>query len=75
MPAADKFYDHLISLLQRAKTREAQDELLDIWVDATTRATEWDADQWGFDESWCTEARRLMEARIKAANKSKKSTV
>lgn len=25
------------------------DYWLDQWIDATTRASEWDADQWGFD--------------------------
>ncbi len=75
MPAAPKFYDHLISLLRAASLREQQDSLLDIWIDASTRATEWDADQWGFaPDKWCAQDRRTMEERIAAAT-AKKPTV
>ncbi len=72
VPASDKFYEHMVGLLLKAETRMAQDALLDIWIDSTTRATEWDADQWGFDpDTWCLNDRTKMEARI--AVKAKKS--
>lgn len=40
------------------------DYWLDQWLDVTTRATEWDAVQWGFDPTrWMAEERALMRKR------------
>lgn len=42
------------------------DTYLDIWWDYTERATEWDADQWGFDPTrWMEKERAEMESRVK----------
>lgn len=38
------------------------DYWLDQWIDATTRATDWDACQWGFDPSrWMADERAEMD--------------
>lgn len=43
---------------------DRRNELLDEWLDARDRATEWDADQWGFDpDGWCLKERTEMERR------------
>ena len=42
------------------------DLYLDLLYDAMCRATEWDAEKWGFDpDRWMAEQRVLMERRIK----------
>lgn len=56
MPAPTIFFHNLTLLLERASTPEEYDELLDMWWDARTRASEWDADQWGLQpEMWNNE--------------------
>lgn len=41
---------------------ESVDYWLDQWWDMTQRATEWDADAWGFDPQWMAEERARMAA-------------
>lgn len=44
----------------------AVDELLDRRYDAEYRATEWDADQWGFDpDRWCETERVQLGACVR----------
>lgn len=44
------------------------DRWLDEWIDATTRASEWDADQWGFDPTrWMADERAQLLARADGA--------
>lgn len=44
--------------------RSSADRWLDEWIDVTTRATEWDADQWGFNpDTWMAEERVEMDRR------------
>jgi hypothetical protein len=48
-----------------ARDRANADYWLDQWIDATTRATEWDADQWGFNpDRWMAEERAEMDRRV-----------
>ena len=39
------------------------DHWLDQWLDVTTRATDWDAAQWGFPARWMAAERAEMERR------------
>lgn len=57
--------DALIRLVKciQASSRVAADHYLDQWIDYTTRATEWDADQWGFPVNWMEKERLIMDAR------------
>lgn len=48
MPAHPKFFVHLADQIRNTTDPGRRDELLDQWVDIRDRATEWDADQWGF---------------------------
>lgn len=46
-------------------TGERLDQLLDLYLDYRDRATEWDAEKWGFNpERWMLDERRRMEYRI-----------
>lgn len=48
-----------------AAAPEHVDLYLDRYLDYRDRATEWDADQWGFDpDTWMWEHRQEMEGRI-----------
>jgi hypothetical protein len=49
MPAPPIFFQNLTLLLERATSPTEYDELLDLWWDARTRASQWDADQWGLE--------------------------
>lgn len=63
MGCHQKALDRLYGVLANAKTRNEQDQVLDRILDATTMATEWDADQWGFDPTrWMAEERAKMNS-------------
>lgn len=50
--------------LKSTTCRARQDEILDELGDATLRATEWDADQWGFDaDRWMLLERMALASR------------
>jgi hypothetical protein len=59
MPAHEKAIKRLQRRVAAAKNREEQDAALDQILDVTQRATEWDADQWGFDPDRWMEAERV----------------
>jgi len=66
MPMGEAAKWHLANRISNATSRQAQDELLDIWLDYRDRATEWDAERWGFNpDTWMLAERRMMD---KAAN-------
>lgn len=44
----------------RATLSKVIDKLLDEWYDYSHRATEWDAQHWGFDDEWMVQERRNM---------------
>jgi hypothetical protein len=73
MPASQAVYEALSLRLIGATTREEQDQLLDAWSNIRDCATTWDAVAWGFSEDWCTKERKLMETRIKSADRRKVS--
>ncbi len=50
MPASVEFYEGLKRRLGSTKDRATQDKLLDLWLDVTLRATEYDAKIWGLDQ-------------------------
>lgn len=51
-----------------AAPREHVDHYLDQWLDYTQRATEWDADLWGFDPTrWMAAERAEMDRRAETA--------
>jgi hypothetical protein len=52
MPASPEAFDVLASHIKGTTNRRLQDGLLDIWIDYRDRATEWDADKWGFTRKW-----------------------
>lgn len=62
MPASPEAFNRLaISILQASGNRQLQDGLLDIWIDVRDRATEWDADHWGFNpDRWMQKERAAM---------------
>jgi hypothetical protein len=54
---------HLAAQIRRDPANT--DQYLDQWFDVTTRATEWDADQWGLDpDRWMAKDRAQMERAI-----------
>lgn len=64
MPAHPKAMKRLHWLLTQATTRPGQDQVLDEILDTQQRATEWDADQWGFDpDRWMASERTVLAAR------------
>jgi hypothetical protein len=48
MPAHPNYFNQLADQIRNTTNPARLDELLDQWVDIRDRATEWDADQWGF---------------------------
>lgn len=53
MPAHPTFFTQLADQIRDAANPKRRDELLDQWLDIRDRATEWDADQWGFaPDNW-----------------------
>lgn len=62
MPAHRKAYERLYRDIARATTRDAQDWRLDQILAIQQLATEWDADQWGFDPDRWMETERVVLA-------------
>lgn len=56
-----KALERLASAIRR--DRANADHYLDEWIDCTTRATEWDADHWGFAPNWMQAERSEMDKR------------
>jgi hypothetical protein len=46
---SEKAKARFVQLFQQAETPEIRDHYLDQYADCLLRATEWDADKWGFD--------------------------
>ncbi|MFD6415972.1 hypothetical protein [Streptomyces sp. NPDC060194] len=64
MSAGKGAFRRLAAELAAATTPARRDELLDEWVDYRDRATEYDADQWGFNtDLWCAKERAEMDRR------------
>src|SRR6266511_2486660 len=66
MGAHPKAINRLTTKIQLARKHglvEQLDRALDDLYDITCRATEWDADQWGFHPSWMAAERNLMDWR------------
>jgi hypothetical protein len=62
MPAHEEAITRLRDKAANAKTREEQNHWLDLILDYTQNATEWDADQWGLDpDRWMEAERDEME--------------
>jgi hypothetical protein len=62
MPCHPKALERYARMIRTNPTNA--DFWLDEWIDATTRATEWDADQWGFDpDRWMLAERLEMDQR------------
>jgi hypothetical protein len=60
----EKTREYLIGRLRVAERPGWRDHLLDQLYDSTYRATEWDAEQWGFDAAgWMKDERAAMRAR------------
>ena len=67
MPGHPRAFQCIARELAAATNSDRRDELLDEWLDYRDRATEWDADRWGFTpDLWCLKERDEMERR--AAN-------
>jgi hypothetical protein len=61
MPASPGVFKTLGLHIKAAKDRRLQDSLLDMWLEYRDLATEWDADQWGFNpDRWMRQERALM---------------
>jgi hypothetical protein len=61
MPAHPKAFARMANELRAARSRDHQDQILDRWNDAALLATEWDADQWGFDpDRWMAKERAQL---------------
>lgn len=68
MPATPDAFEALAARLRQAKTVQDRDHWLDVWIDYQTRATEWDADQWGLDpDRWMSAERAQMDDRAERA--------
>jgi len=58
MPAHQKAYRRIFDMVAQAKSSRDQDRWLDEALDLRQRATDWDADQWGFNPDLWMEAER-----------------
>ena len=66
-PKALERLDQTIARCLETNSRTSVDCWLDLRIDYTERATEWDADQWGFDPTrWMAAERAEMERRSEA---------
>ncbi|WP_399142210.1 hypothetical protein Q3A86_33235 [Streptomyces sp. NBUA17] len=66
MPAPEGAFAALAARLRAATTAETVDMLLDRWIDYRDYATEWDADQWGFDsDRWFEHERAELSRRAR----------
>lgn len=64
MPMHEKARTRIVGQIIAARTPAAVDAALDQLHDSATRATNWDADKWGFDPDRWMEAERLeLESR------------
>lgn len=74
MGAHPDTFERLTRQLVAATDPQVIDELLDLWVDVSSRATEWDAQQWGFKDSWLKVERDELRKRCMSSHlKAKKS--
>lgn len=65
MSAHPDAFEKLSKAISRTKDRKIHDELLDLWLDYRDRATEWDAQGWGFEpDTWMAEERAELVKRI-----------
>lgn len=68
MSAPESYFNELREALMDANTEDEHNILLDQWFDAATRATDYDAIQWGFDpRTWGGSDRKKMESNIASA--------
>lgn len=58
MPAHPKAYQRLFAQVAQANDSSSRDQWLDEILDVQQRATEWDADQWGFNSDLWMAAER-----------------
>ncbi len=64
MPMHPRARNRMVVKIQVAATPYRRDLYLDQYADALLRATEWDADQWGFNPSrWMEDERAELAAR------------
>lgn|GEM_PF-6679779 len=57
-------FAHLADQIKDATRPDVIDSLLDQWWDIQHRATEWDAEKWGFDpDRWMSRERAEMRRR------------
>lgn len=65
MSAHPDAFKKLSKDISRTKDRKIHDELLDRWLDYRDRATEWDAQNWGFDpDTWMAKERAELVKRV-----------
>ena len=62
MPMHPKARHRMITNIQVAADPKRQDFYLDQFADSLLRATEWDAEQWGFDADRWMETERIQLA-------------
>jgi hypothetical protein len=53
-------FDGLVQKLRRAKDPVIIDRLLDQWLEWEKLATEYDAEQWSFEEDWMKDERAKL---------------
>lgn len=59
-----KAKDRLVRWIKSAPSEEARDFYLDHYADCLLRATEWDAQQWGFNpDTWMARERAILQGR------------
>lgn len=64
MGASQEATTRMAELIRIARNREERDRRLEQLYDITARATEWDADQWGFGpDVWMARERQEMNRR------------
>ena len=72
MGAHSSVFELLTQKLIAARDPLVIDELLDRWIDLRMRASEWDAQQWGFDlDSWMRAERAEMAKRLSSSRAAK----
>lgn len=59
MPMHEKARNRMVRQILQASSRAAIDAALDQMHDSATRATNWDADKWGFDPDRWMESERV----------------
>lgn len=72
MPGPEKYFEQLRDMIRNEEDPKVIDQLLDMWLDTSNRATEYDGKMWGFDtERWMAEERDILASR---ATKDKSKT-